>query len=521
MMIDLLRKIFFVTLVGMYMLSCASDEGNYVYTDLNELEISGVSDAAVLTYAELTFSPSLGGMASGEDHYSFEWKAVDRNGENESFIIGESRELHYEVALPPGQYSLFFTVTEKATGLYWQKEVSLTVSSSMSEGWMVLCSDDGRARLDIASAVTGEIYRDVLASNGTPVYYGPRRIQWLSDKTDASSPYYLLTDDGATRLGKDDFGWKPEYDFQYEVASAERLVPYSIVSSGFGKVVVSGTKAYYCEVMGFDGLYGSAVNKDFPVSQYVGANISADQVYAAVYLLYDMSAKRFLALCPLLSSNDLGGLEPLMDMEEFSQVADGMAGAEGVVGTAFGSWPQGMDLLYMENTRYDPGNARMGMTYSILSDGKGVYLYGIQLGDILRYADCTYVLGKGYYGDLSGCRNISSVGNLFAFSSLNSRMYYSSGSVVYSVDLSSEPLQAREEFTLQGEEITCLKFNLYRNPDNVRKSYDLIVGSEKNGEGILRIYEGRDSGGDFRKVEPEVFGGFARIKDVEYKERVY
>jgi hypothetical protein len=66
-----------------------------------------------------------------------------------------------------------------------------------------------------------------------------------------------------------------------------------------------------------------------------------------------------------------------------------------------------------------------------------------------------------------------------------------------------------------------MKFNLYQRSENMQKSYDLVVASVKDGEGVLRIYEGRDSDGDFSKVEPEVFRGFARIVDMEYKERVY
>ena len=142
--------------------------------------------------------------------YSYEWKAVDRNGLVEPVVLGSSRELDYEVILQPGSYSVYFTVRDSGTGLFWQKEFLLTVSSSTSEGWMVLCSDGGRARLDVVSAVTGQTIRDVLNSSGMPVMNGPRKIIWLSDKTDASSPYYLLTDDGATRLGKDSFEWKPE-----------------------------------------------------------------------------------------------------------------------------------------------------------------------------------------------------------------------------------------------------------------------------------------------------------------------
>ena len=77
-------------------------------------------------------------------------------------------------------------------------------------------------------------------------------------------------------------------------------------------------------------------------------------------------------------------------------------------------------------------------------------------------------------------------------------------------------------FSLKGERITCMKFNLYQKSENMQKSYDLVVGSvNKSGEGTLRIYEGRESGGDFRNVEPQVYSGFAEIVDVEYKERVY
>ena len=39
--------------------------------------------------------------------------------------------------------------------------------------------------------------------------------------------------------------------------------------------------------------------------------------------------------------------------------------------------------------------------------------------------------------------------------------------------------------------------------------------------GVLRIYEGRESDGDFSKVEPVVYDGFKEIVDVEYKERIY
>lgn len=518
-----MRKIGYILMMAVLIIAsaCSMDQGNYEYITLDEPIISGLQDQDVLTFSRLQIIPQIEGGDFSEDDYDYEWMVLNQDMTSDPKVIGNERNLDYTVELAPGAYVLYFTITETETGLYWRHSVNLSVSSLLSEGWMVLCSDDGRARLDMVSKVTGQTITDVLKGNGMPQMQGPRRIQWLSDKTDEASPYYLLTDDGATRLGKDAFEWKPEYDFAYEAAVNEKLVPHSIVSSGFGKVIVSGTDAHYCEVMGIHGLYGSAVNKDFAVAPYVGANVLATQVYAAMYLLYDIDNKRFMAYCPLLLTNDLGSLDPVAGMDEMGQIAEGMAPGAGVLGNAFNQWPEGLDFVYMENTRYDPGNAKMGLTYTILKDGSECYLYGIQLGDMLRYADCTYVLGKGYHADLSECRDILHPATLYAFSSLKAYMYYALDETVYRVDLSQDPPREEVQFSLKGERITCMKFNLYQKSENMQKSYDLVVGSTKNGAGILRIYEGRESGGDFRNVTPQVYEGFARIVDVEYKERVY
>jgi len=512
--------IYMSMLAAVFMAGCSYDKGNYDYIELSDPEISGIEDMSVLTLSELEIVPEFG---EGFDQtlYDYKWEVIDNNGGIDPEEIGTGRTLDYEVKLQPGSYTLYYTVTEKASGVFWRKQATLTVSSSTSEGWMVLCSDGGRARLDFISDVTGEVSEDILSSGSMPQWNGPRRIQWLSDKTDESSPFYLFTDEGATRLGKDAFEWRPEYDFSYEVAVTDKVLPRGIVSAGFGKVVVSDGNAYYCEVMGFDGLYGSAVNRGFKVSDYVGANVLATQVYAAVYLLYDADNKKMKAFCPLLVANDFGGLEPVADMDEFAQIADGMNPGAGLLGSAFQTWPEGYDCLYMENTRYAPGNDKMGMTYVILTREDECMLYGVQLGDLVLKFDCTYTLGKGYCGDLSDCTDIMKEGNLYAFSSIKNYMYYASGGNVYRVNLSQTPLKEELQFTLEGEDITLLKFNLYQKPENMQKSYDLIVGSSRGGEGILRVYEGNDSEGDFSKVEPTVFEGFKDIVDVTYKERIY
>ncbi len=516
------KNITYACLLSLLMTSCAEDKGNYNYHDLLDLEITGVEDnLSVLTFADLHLTPDLGANAQSEDNYEYEWKVISQDENQEVTVIGNERDLNYRVELAAGAYTLYYTVTEKSTGLYWRQSYRLTVSDTTTEGWMVLCSDGGRARLDMVSAVTGETYIDLLKDNkDMPVYHGPRKIQWLSKYADYDSPYYLLTDEGATRLGKNKFGWKEEYDFKYEVATLADLCPHSITLAGFGRMIVSGTDAYYNETISISGLYGDKVNEGFAVAPCVGANVSASMIYAAVYLMYDIDSKRFMTYCPMMQSEALGGYEPLLEITQMEDLARTAKGSDKVVGSAFAEYPVGYDYVYMENTRYDAGNAKMGTTYTILKDGAGkMHVYGIQLGDFMLFADCTYILGRAYYGDLSGCTDIDRAGGLYAFSSLRNYMYYAVGGTVYRVDLSEKPLVARKQFTLSGETITCLKFNLYQNQENANRSYDLVVGSVKNGKGTLRVYEGMSAEGDFSAVKPTEYTGFSEIVDATYRER--
>lgn len=503
------------------MAGCADDKGNYDYHELTEPVITGVADSmSVLIHDRLQLNPDLGPDIADTAAYTFEWKAVNRTGDMESTVLANTKRIDREMTLDAGLYTLFFKMTDRQSGLFWQKSYALTVSDPTSEGWMVLTStgDDQRAQLDIISTITGKTYTDVLSGNGMADLHGPHRIQYLASLTDAASPFYLLADDGATRLGKNNFGWKPEYDMRYESAEGLQLHPQEIVPAGFGKVIVSDSRAHYCEVMSFSGLYGSAVNTDFKVSPYVGANTGAS-IYAAVYLLYDTDNKRFMAYCPMMAVADLGGYSPLVTMDEMAQIAETRQPGKGVTGDAFSQWPTGLDCRYMENTHYDPGNAKMGRTYALLTDGSHTYLYGIQLGDLLLFSDCTFVLGRSYYGDLSGCTDINRA-SCYAFSSLRNYMYYAVGGTVYRVDLSELPLKAERQITLVGETITRMKFNLYQAAQSTH-DYDLVVASQRDGDGkgTLRIYDGMQTEGDFRSVSPTVYSGFGRIVDVTYRER--
>lgn len=497
---------------------CSQDKGNYDYHDLNEPTITGVPESiSLLTHADIDLNPSLGENITDLDAYTYEWKVINKSGENEETVLGEEKHLSTKLTIPAGEYALYFTMTEKETGLFWRQSYTLIVSDITSEGWMVLCDVDGKTRLDFISKVTGQTYSDILKTVEMPELNHPYSIQYVPKCGYPDSPFYLFTADGATRLSKNNFTWQKEYDFKYEVAKQLDVRPRGMVcdKSGMLRMIASDGYAYAASNLGILGLFAAA-NKQPVLVPYVGANVGASS-YASIYLLYDRVNKCFMSCCPFLPGLYLSD-ETYHTMEEMENIAIGYKGSEMVTGKAFSEYPVGMDFVYMENTKYNPGNDKMGITYTLLRSGDKYELYGIQMGDMLCHADCTFAIGKAYYGDLSGCTGISKA-SCYAFSSLKSYMYYAVEGTVYRVNLSETPLKAEPQFTLTGETVSMMKFNLYQNSSVSVNDYDLIVASDNNGVGTFRIYDGMTTEGDFSKVTPTVHSGFAKIVDITYRER--
>ena len=254
------------------LISCAEDLGNYDYRELSSPVVTGIDEKIpVRKFERLQLTPQIEGEQFTEEDYQFEWKVIPQADAVTATVIGNERILDYEVVLAEGTYTLYFTITNRTSGLFWQQTYELEVTQTTSEGWMVLCSDNGRTRLDMISMVTGETYRDLLSSQDMPELNGPRRIQQLEDLAETGSPFYLLTDDGATRLSSDGFAWTEEYNIRYEMGNGQAVSPHEIIPTVNAKMMVAGTDFHYASNMGeILGLFSSPINKDFRVAPMAG-----------------------------------------------------------------------------------------------------------------------------------------------------------------------------------------------------------------------------------------------------------
>ena len=168
-------KYYIAPLVAVLFTACAEDKGNYEYHDINEVTILGINEGETVTKVSfidhLVIDPQITSSAgrNNENDYEYTWKMLpagadfDKIENIEEAVISHERKIDQLVTWEPGDYSMFFIVKDKQNGLCTTASFKLRVKSTTSEGWMVLCDDNGKARMDIIFNVDAD--NDLIAHN--------------------------------------------------------------------------------------------------------------------------------------------------------------------------------------------------------------------------------------------------------------------------------------------------------------------------------------------------------------------
>ena len=145
-------------------LSCVEDKGNNVLSEINEIKISGIEDRYDLTsYLEtLNIEPEIECTLKdfSEDNLEYSWffcrdSASTSNHSHEK--ISTERDLSYKVDVPPGTYTIYLQVTDKLSGLKFEKAFKLYASSRFVRGFYLYGDKaDGTVGLDFVSMPVGK-----------------------------------------------------------------------------------------------------------------------------------------------------------------------------------------------------------------------------------------------------------------------------------------------------------------------------------------------------------------------------
>ncbi|MBC9911646.1 PKD-like family lipoprotein [Chitinophaga varians] len=407
---------------------CYKDKGNYDYHELNAVKISGIdSSYSVLQGTRLQIKPVLAFTkdASGDtSKYSYEWFVIEKIGNlplGARTDLATTHDLDVSITLAPSRdYTVYYRVTDKATGVTFKYLSNLTVSIAISKGMLILSEVNGKARLDMLSEYPKKytMYTDVLRMLNSTVPHDGAPVEVAM----VTTGYYISTTAGTHKIDNNTLGWKPTNSISYEFQSKvpENLVAQRLMSGFMNSALcfVNGDLYVYNQV--YQVRYNLPVNylteskETFKVSRHIASHIQ----YMIPILLYDETNHRFVRYTPPNSECTL--MPP---------------------GTIFNYQDAAKDLLYMTWNNYNGG-----MVFALLKDrptGK-VFLARINV--------TTSILQQSSYDEM----NVPDIDKAtrFAVDPVNGYIFYSAGGKLYEYDVSLKT--AKLMLDRPGSEITLL-----------------------------------------------------------------
>ncbi|MEN5058195.1 PKD-like family lipoprotein [Sphingobacterium kitahiroshimense] len=490
--------------------SCNKDLGNYSYSELSEIQFTGV-DSVYQAYnqKELVIKPDikfLDGAAFKADDYTFEWFTINPaanvlNADKKKFL-GNQLNLDTTITLSPGEYDLYFRIQNKKNNYRYQHISKLSVTSELSNGWLVLNDIDGKARLDMLNYNSSQQkyvpYLDILSTFSNAQLEGkPKLVYYLHNRDPFNGKYsnrvYVGTDQMTLSFNNEIQTWTDYRNLRFEVNHP--------TSSTYHAEVIRSQNPFLCYILDSDGilmgenvtqnfLYGPTLNRvgggvRLNISKYIAEFYGASSAYAVVF---DQDNKRFL----VHSGTNYTLLQPSSSQPE-----------------VFTPDQVGMDLLYMER-----GLTATNQFYALLKNSNTSQI------KLLRFVHSSSTFTPLAFDVVNNTHQIDQATS-YAVDPVFGSLIYTIGSQVYQYD----PFGKKYTLLLDlgNRKISVLKYQkLLKNkvdPRYIDFSKKLMIcsydPSQPNTSGKMEFYE-ISLGGAAKLTES--YTGFGKIADVSYRE---
>lgn len=268
--------------------ACADDLGNYDYHDINEVTVSGNLEAGKMytkmAYIDsLQFDPIIESTFGIRDDaaYEYEWKLIpvgaDTAKVGQEAVLSRERRLNVPLTRKPGDYSGFFIVKDKDSGVSWTTPFFLQLKSISSEGWMILCDESGKTRMDLIFNVSEKedmVARDIWANET----FDPGRPLKLiyNYHWDSQGMLMLVTDKSTYCLDRQDLHAGEENDLKWRFGMVPEEV--RLVASGMSQAAANSDDRWVIVDDKGDAWsislleYGSVF--DYPINRINGITLS-------------------------------------------------------------------------------------------------------------------------------------------------------------------------------------------------------------------------------------------------------
>lgn len=525
--------VFFLTVAA-----CTNDLGNYDYEDKAVVNIDVTPSLTVLANAEYidvnpVITSSLEGVIDADNpnfEYSFRYKNSD--GDWVELDTLHTQSVHVLAKMPIGNYPCWYSATDRRTGVRYSAVVNVNVVVSTSEGWMLLCSnpDDEEVRLDMLAQISMDrimpVYDIDLYTQISPLHHPTQIATYYNRRGTVGDKIILMSQDESYLLDNTYLTINSAYGLKsslFVTAPADHIVRFAgvpmndnLTNQALICVSSEGNAFVWNPYDVGGGSFEDAANTsvrgndpEYRVAPWIGVSTmrGSGLLGYGVALLYDTDNHRFIGWDGSRETSEYQTMTPLVNP----------------VDPLFSFQTGTMDLVAMANTGFSNGT-----TYCIMQDGEKRHIYAVSVTDNAFTQQGCWLDVKTPDFRQATC---------FCAHSQYQTIYYAAGNKVYAYNPASN--YCSPCVTLDAnEEVTCIKFCTYENPDIsllissltdeqaaefIARQYDLVVASydktaaDGNG-GHLRFYKSTSPGTSMTLKPGWDYSGFGRIVDVTYKE---
>ena len=203
-----MKKLLILLLTATGLFSCVEDEGNYTYSEVNQVTIEGLEESYnVLDKIDaIQIQPVIKGSILGDDlsQYEYQWHIHEGITEHIHTVISNEKDLDYKVNLGIGNYTLYFTVIDKSTGLKTMASSPVKVSTGLSKGFLLFGDDmeEGIMGLDMVVMPAGRdtTVAENVYDNSETRFKGADRILYQGMRYNQTQSLWMCTEDGSFNM---------------------------------------------------------------------------------------------------------------------------------------------------------------------------------------------------------------------------------------------------------------------------------------------------------------------------------
>ena len=275
-------------------MACTEDKGNYDYTPLNDLSISGIESEYLIERDSQLVIPVT--ITADEDfqesRYDYLWYVWRVNNAADPDTLSWEKDLNVTISVVPGDYDLRYIVTDKNTDISYTYRTSLTVIDSYSKGVMALSNAGGQADVTFINAVNTLTPHVYVEANGESAGNNPLGIYYIGGGEFVAPLVVIATEEGSKVANPADFSEFMDFSELFYFAPEPGIMQCLCKSNwGYDEYVIVDGKVYNRRLAFVENLYqpyDPQAKGDYyaaPFSMYESTNAA---------FFYDQVGQRFI-----------------------------------------------------------------------------------------------------------------------------------------------------------------------------------------------------------------------------------